>query len=114
MITFSKYISKSSEQRRGTPIRGVYAHGDLERDLGYDMLCICGTVIPEPGIHACSIDDLNTERKCVAFIWREYGFSKVSLMNGIILGLRGIVFYDDDISALKYATEHYANKSMVM
>lgn len=74
-------------------MNAIYAHGKLERRMGYD--CVCGKVTIKPGIHPCVARE-DGEVSCLAFIWVD------GSMPGITRHC-GLVVQADDLEAIAHA-----------
>ena len=84
---------------------GVYAHGRLETLLGYDVL-LSQTPFVE-GINTIvvntMVDGHNVEHIATLFSWVDVYNLK-----------HGIACFDYDLTAVKYAVNHYYKKSLII
>lgn len=80
-------------------IQGVYLHGEIENDMGYDIFSFSEKIEPIVGITELSINN----RKCNLYIWES---EEVMLYK-----FRGYLIYSDDEEFNTHAKEKYKNKS---
>jgi hypothetical protein len=60
--------SQSPESNDFETMSWIYAHGELEKRMGWD--CLAGSVT-QTGIWPCVFRDDDGEESCIAFIWNE-------------------------------------------
>lgn len=89
-----------------------YAHGELEKILKNDILLTDDysdirllESVEDKEVFAIDVTLPNKEiAKCKAFIWRASAFPHT----------KGLIVLEDDLEGIKYATNHYNNKSIVI
>lgn len=111
-----QFVGANEAEGEGDTADGVYAHGELEDRLGYDILCFCGTTLEQfqqdivNGYH----DDPNfgngipvtvkgIDEPCSLYVWYT------QFANGFVLP-RGVVVLNSDTDAVNYAKEVWTEK----
>lgn len=111
-IVVNKKIYKGNNDIKGLitnyfftrPNEMIYACGDLENDLGYDII-ILNNKFRDYFIHP-GISTLNFNgRTCLYYHWKT---------NSGLFSTRGLVVYSDDSEAVKYAKDKYNKKLSIL
>lgn len=84
-------------------VLGVYAHGQLEDGLGFDLVQLPGWN-GETGIFHCEWEGLD----CTLYVWSREAVSSASGKDYMFY--RGLVVLDDDEAAIAFAQGCYTKK----
>jgi hypothetical protein len=83
--------------------RGTYLHGDIERDMGYDIFCFTEKLELTGGIHLLEINNI----PCTFFIWESIEFP-------IRSEWRGFLIYTSDLESYVYCKECFDDKQELL
>ena len=111
-----QFVGANEDEGDGDTADGVYAHGELEDRLGYDILCFCGTTLEQfqqdlvNGYHndpnfgnGIPVTVKGINEPCSLYVWyTQFG-------NGFVLP-RGVVVLNSDTDAVNYAKEMWTKK----
>ena len=112
-----QFVGANEDEGDGDTADGVYAHGELEDRLGYDILCFCGGTTLEQfqqdivnGYHndpnfgnGIPVTVKGINEPCSLYVWYT------QFDNGFVLP-RGVVVLNSDTDAVNYAKEVWTKK----
>lgn len=106
---------------------GVYLHGKVETDAGYDCIGfvnLCPDIervnsclhVPkdllDDGIYPCKLSF--NDKPCTMFYWKQISYHGINEDKEIFISHRGLIVYDQDLKSRDYAFNKYILKEITL
>lgn len=102
-----EYLLSGVDDADGKYVGGIYFHGTLQEDLGYDIVNVVGNEL-----YQRIVSDIEKNIDAYALVNKEFKPVKMFLWTTESNMKRGLVCYSDDEESIKYATKKQAECAM--